>query len=208
MIPLERQSEYVMYKEIHKALILISSPATASFSQITHERNLRSQSPLSELTPFSPLFPVSSLTHQPNHHRWMIILSHHQDPQRAHLQMRNTLNLHIRLHWQLVHGHTRPARLEVSEPFLIFAVDGREIVHGSEEDADLDDVVHGGTGFGEDGREVGEALFLGKRCYEKRGSTRVMLKTRESHSTFLMFNISPWGFNGLIEPLILTSEQK
>ena len=174
MIPLERQSEYVMYKGTHKALILISSPATAL--DPVNPQSHRSPTngifdpnpPFSELTAFSASSPISSLSHQPNHHVWMIILSRHQDPQRAHLQMRDTLNLHIRLHRQLVHGHTRPARLELPEPFLIFAVHGREIVHACEEDADFDDVVHGGTGFGEDGREVGEALFLGKRYDEKR----------------------------------------
>lgn len=62
--------------------------------------------------------------------------------------MRDTLNLDIRLHRQLVHRHTRPARLELSEPFLVFAVHGCEIVHTSEEDADFDDIVDGGTGFG------------------------------------------------------------
>ena len=154
MIPLERQSEYVMYKEIHKALILIPSPATASdpLNPLSHRSPTNGifdpNPPFSELTTFSTSSPASSLTHQPSHDVWMIIPSHHQDQSRAHLQMRNTLNLHIRLHRQLVHGHTRPARLELPEPLLIFAVHGREIVHSGEEDADFDDVAHGGTGFG------------------------------------------------------------
>ena len=154
MIPHERQSEYVMYKEIHKALVRISSPATASdpLNPPSHRSPTKGifdpNPPFSELTAFSASSPASSLTHQPNHHKWTIILSHHNDPQRAHLQMRNTLDLHIRLHRQLMHGHTRPARLELPEPLLIFAVHGREIVHAGEEDADFDDVVDGGTGFG------------------------------------------------------------
>ena len=167
MIPLERQSGYVIYKEVHNQSILISSPATASepLNPLSHRSPTKGildpNCPFSELTAFSASSPVSSLIHQPNHHRRVIILPRHQDPQPAHLQMRNTLNLHIRLHRQLMHGHTRPARLEVPEPLLIFAVHGREVVHAREEDADFDDVVHRGTGFGEDGREVGEALFLG-----------------------------------------------
>lgn len=167
MIPLERQSEYVMYKGIHKALVPISLSATTldPVNPPSHRSPTNGifdpSTPFSELTAFSASSPSSSLTHQPSHDVWMIILSRHQDQSRAHLQMRNTLYLHIRLHGQLMHGHTRPARFELSEPLLILAVHGREVVHGSEEDANFDDVVDGGTGFGEDGREVGEALFLG-----------------------------------------------
>ena len=56
--------------------------------------------------------------------------------------------------------HVRPAGLDVAPVGLVDLVHGGEVVHIGEEDVDLDDVLDGGAGLLEDGRQVLDALVL------------------------------------------------
>ena len=80
-----------------------------------------------------------------------------------------------------MHRHACPSRFHIPKPLLILLVHSGEVVHGGQEDIDLDDVVDGGAGFGEDVREVDETLFLlGDKDIVGEDSPQVFLHTKRT----------------------------
>ena len=74
------------------------------------------------------------------------------------LHQGNALNLDWDILWQLLDGNAR-SRWLVCEELLVGSVHLGEVVHGGDEDVDLDDALEGGAGGGENGREVLAALL-------------------------------------------------
>ncbi|KFY06950.1 hypothetical protein V492_07594 [Pseudogymnoascus sp. VKM F-4246] len=74
------------------------------------------------------------------------------------LNQGNALNLDRDTLWQLLNSDAAPGWL-VGEELLVGAVHLSKVVHGGDENVDLDDLLDGGSGGLEDGRQVADALL-------------------------------------------------
>lgn len=98
--------------------------------------------------------------------------------------MRNTFNLHVRLHWQLLDSNTRSTLHQLDQSFtiyqqtrgfppyrfrilmkkrVIYPVHCGKISHVVQEDGDFDDVLERGAGFVQDFTKISQSLGLSVR---------------------------------------------